>query len=155
MEGKRFDELSKAIAAMASRRSVVKGLVAGVTAGVGGVLRAAGIDAAARKRGLNEICRKPGDCADGLSCTVAEYGRKRCTCAGGESQVCDGICCQTLCTDAYGCADGETDPACYQECVADLCYGFNQTFNYNFNYQFNNQEQCEIYCAYETCLILT
>lgn len=154
MESKRFDELSKAVASMASRRGVVKGLVAGVAAGVAGVFRGVGIDAAARKRGLNEICRKPGDCAAGLVCTPAGNGRSRCQCAGGAAALCDGVCCQTLCTAEYGCADGETDVACYQSCVANICYNFNYSTNYTYNYQFNSQERCELFCAYDQCLIL-
>lgn len=148
MESKRFDDLSKAVATMASRRRVLRGIAGGVIASVTGLIGSRGADAA-RKRALGEICRKPGDCDASLTCVPADYGRNRCCQA--EGNWCNGACCQTLCDGDLGCADAVTNVECYHECVDGLCFHLNNGFNYTVNYSFNNELQCERFCAFEYC----
>lgn len=140
MESKRFDELSKAVASMSSRRHVVKGIAAGVVASAAGIFGRGATDAAARKRRFDEICRKPGDCEEGLLCTPAGHGRDRCCTA--EGNVCGGHCCQTVCFDGVHCADGFVDVNCYRSCVDARCPGFNQGVQFNGTLQ-----ECEFFCA--------
>jgi hypothetical protein len=149
MESKRFDDLSKAVANISSRRHVLKGLVAGAVAGVVGVIANRGADAAQTRRAYNEICRKPGDCADGLTCVPSGHGRSRCCLINGTA--CNDACCDTLCTNEYGCADADTNPTCYHRCVNSLCFHMNNNFNGTLNQSFNNDLQCELYCAYSVC----
>ena len=142
MDNKRFDDIAKSIASLASRRSVVKGMVGGALAGVVG---SRGVDAA-KKRGEGQTCRNSPECAEGLSCLIASDGRRRCG-SCGEATVCGSICCNTYCSEDLVCADSVTDAVCYQSCLESYCYSS------NFNYTFNHTGNCEEYCAYNVCNI--
>jgi hypothetical protein len=149
VEDKRFDDLSRSVAAMSSRRSVLRGIIGGAVASLIGTISLRG-SASARNRPSGAVCRKDRDCAEGLACIGPDAtGRSRC--CGGSSTACGTTCFKTYCDPDAGCQDGNVHPACYDWCVANYCYGTNQNFNYNFNYSFNNQPSCEAFCAYEMC----
>jgi hypothetical protein len=79
MEDQRFDKLAKSIAS-GSRRSFLSSVVA---AALGTAFGAAGwraADAAQILRGPGEICRKPGDCANGFCRPADRTGRRYCGC---------------------------------------------------------------------------
>lgn len=148
MEGKRFDDLSRAVAGMSSRRNVLRGIIGGAIASVVGGIGLRGAEAAQVKRGLGDICRKPGDCASNV-CTPDGTGRSRCACATG-SALCNGACCQTYCDPQAGCVDPFVNIACFDQCESDICFGMNNYFNYNFN----SGRPCEQFCA-DRCWIIT
>jgi hypothetical protein len=143
MESKRFDELSKAIATMASRRKVLRGIVAGVAAATAGVV-SRGV-AEAGSRGPGQICRKTGDCLAGLTCDPVGYGRSRCSCPEGQSG-CGSTCCTTFCSPDQVCYDDQIDPVCYADCVNEYCYGTNSS-----SFFINGQYTCEEFCAFFIC----
>lgn len=140
MDGKRFDDLSRAVASISSRRRVLRGLVGGALASVIGVR---GADAAAYKRGLGQICRKPGDCESNV-CTPDGTGRSRCDCPAS-STICNGACCQTYCDAQLGCMDSTVSIPCFDQCESNICFGLNNYYNLSFNAGF----PCEQYCAYQ------
>ena len=148
MEGKRFDELSRAVAGMASRRGVLRGIVGGMIAGIAGGARLRSADAAQVKRKAGEICRKPSECESNL-CVADATGRGRCGCAAG-STTCNGGCCQTYCDPQFGCFDDAVDIPCFDQCEQQLCFGSNGTFNGSFN----GAGSCQEFCARE-CFIIT
>ncbi|MGH2559311.1 MAG: hypothetical protein ACRDJH_09620 [Thermomicrobiales bacterium] len=76
MDGKRFDDLSRALAQGRTRRGVLKGLAAGVAAGVAALTRRG--DAAAQRLPNGAACRRATQCAS--------------------FQCADGVCCTTSCT---------------------------------------------------------
>lgn len=87
MERTRFDELTKAMATGASRRSVLKGMLGGVAAG-------AGITVVPNMAGAqDDICIEPG-----LACEMVEGATP---CCGSYS------CFEALCDNARGCWDTE------------------------------------------------
>ncbi len=143
MENKRFDELAKSVASMASRRRVLRGVLGSAVAGVAGAIGLRGVDAAQVRRGLNQICRKDGDCQEGMTCEFGRTGRGKCCVAG--SNICNNSCCQTFCDPKSGCTDGFVSPSCYHDCLNTYCYST------NFNYTFNNGSSCEEFCAYNIC----
>jgi hypothetical protein len=143
MESKRFDDLSKAIATVASRRKILRGVVAGVAAAAAG---AVGLSTAeAGSRGPGQICRKTGDCQPGLTCEPAGYGRSRCSCFAGTSP-CGNTCCTTYCSPDLVCYDNQVDAECYAMCVSELCFGTNAT-----TYFINGSGTCEEMCAFIYC----
>jgi hypothetical protein len=143
VEGKRFDDLSRAIAGMSSRRRVLRGLVGGAIAGLAGGIGLRGADAAAVKRPGGAICRKPGDCESNV-CLPDGTGRSRCGC-GSNNSYCNGACCQTYCDPQYGCMDNIISPQCYEQCENNICFGMNNYYNYSFNESY----PCEAFCAYQ------
>src|SRR5215217_2795639 len=110
MDGQRFDNLAKLLAAKPNRRQVIKGLGLGAVAAAFG-LRGATIEAAPTCRALGEAC-KPGPTGTeaGTCCTttatgtethlfcqqVAETGAQRCECATG-FVACGGQCVSISC----------------------------------------------------------
>lgn len=162
MDDKRFDDLSRAVASMASRRSVLKGLVGGAVASLIGAVGLGDAAAAGRKRGPGVVCRKQSECADGLTCAAdGTDGRSRCTCPAGTyacrgqcistgfccsngdckpgDACCGGTCCDTYCSPDKICGDSDIDSGCYHDCVDFVCL--------NMNHSFNNSQSCRAYCA--------
>src|SRR5437763_17176852 len=97
MDSQRFDDLARALASGASRRSVLKGLVATVA---GGALSAiAGretpsVGAQSTCRTLGESCKNDSSCCTGqnLFCQqIGETGAHRCECTSG-FVACNGLC---------------------------------------------------------------
>ena len=77
MDGNRFDDLSRNLAGGASRRKVLKGLVAGLLGALG--LRAAADAQVSQASCGNVICAaNPGICKPGCSCCVFSNGNSRC-----------------------------------------------------------------------------
>jgi hypothetical protein len=142
VEGNRFDELTKSVATSASRRRVLRGIVAGAVASIGAAVGVRSADAAL-KRKVGEICRKDGDCATGLTCQTASYGRQRC-CFETHS-MCGDTCCYTYCDPVVGCLDNTIGTKCWDFCLSTFCYGVNT------NFTFNSAAECEQYCAYNYC----
>ena len=162
MDGDRFNELTKAIASGASRRSVVKSIAAGIIGSVLGVARVGATGAQERVRGPGRVCRENSDCVAGAECR-SDGLRKRCACAGdtqpcgracipfdacctdsdcGGLTCCNGTCCDLLCKDGV-CMDHCVDQACFGSCVEKFCFGF----NYSFNFTFNQSTSCTRHCA--------
>lgn len=132
MDGQRFDELARALGAGASRRRVLKGLLAG--------LAATGLQA--NRSFAQETCDTDEDCATGETCIE---GVCQAVCAG-ETEVCEtgddccdglicvqeggpGLCqspdaCQELgegCAGVAPCCDGLAclDNVCVETCAAE------------------------------------
>jgi len=141
VDNKRFDDIAKSIASLASRRSVVKGMVGGAIAGVVGLRESY----AAGMRSAGQICRKNEDCASKTCGPKDTTGRRRCTCDVGSP--CRGVCCLTYCSEDLVCADSVTDAVCYRSCLESYCYSS------NFNYTFNHTGNCEEFCAFDICSI--
>lgn len=139
MEDRRFDELTKVLAAGRSRRAVLGAVVAGAAAAVAGGARVALADRAPRHfrpprrcgRGhpvpCGTQCCRPGDaCAPGQGCFPADgavCGSGYCAageeCAGGRCNVCsnrDGACGG----ECLPCPLGATCHA-DADCVSDVC----------------------------------
>lgn len=83
MDGKHFDQITKAFAEPGSRRSLLR---RGLGAVLGGALVGAGLDRAhaAALRAPGQVCRKNGDCASGMCGPRDTTGRGRCLCDGPE-----------------------------------------------------------------------
>ncbi|MEA2597212.1 MAG: hypothetical protein QOF01_3681 [Thermomicrobiales bacterium] len=116
MDGRRFDDISKALAAGTSRRSVLARLVAGVA---GGVLGAGSIAAgeAASKRGPGRTCRETANCVAGAKCVKGDRGRKVCSCVDGREA------CRDQCVDpntAY-LNDPRNCGSCGKRCRSGIC----------------------------------
>jgi hypothetical protein len=133
MDETRFDELTRVFASGATRRTVLRGMVAALAATVG--LHTAA-RAAAVKRKPGEVCRKTGECVEGASCVKDETGRSRCTCRPAWT-LCNESCVQTP-EDVNNCgACGNVCPASADSTKMAVC----------------NQGTCGIACAagYEPC----
>ncbi|MGH2532184.1 MAG: hypothetical protein ACRDJW_07725, partial [Thermomicrobiales bacterium] len=76
MEGRRFDDMTRALARGRSRRGVLKGLLGGLAAGVAALTQRDGVDAQRLPNGA--ACTRATQCAS-LTCA-------------------DGICCDSACT---------------------------------------------------------
>lgn len=80
MEGSRFDDLSKAVARVRTRRGLLRVLavaVGGVVVGATGLSRS---DAAVTCRHGGGVCRKGADCCSGACLPSDQTGRRRCSC---------------------------------------------------------------------------
>ena len=110
MGGQWFDDLTKALAAGASRRRVLRGLV-GAAAGGLGLAVGRGAEAAV-PRPAGATCVRNGHCASGL----CDPARRRCVCPGGQA-VCQGACVDpaTFQTDPANCG------ACGNACPGTVC----------------------------------
>ncbi len=99
MERRRFDELTKALATGASRRSVLKGMLGGVAAG-------AGITVVPQVAGAqDDVCIEPGgDCemVDGATPCCGSY-----------------TCSETICDNARGCWEVEDECDAEYPCCDD------------------------------------
>ena len=80
MDQHRFDDLTRKLAAPASRRALLRSTVVAAAAAFG--VRSA-TQAATSKRGPGEICRKQAECMTGTTCTPDGSGRSRCACNSG------------------------------------------------------------------------
>jgi hypothetical protein len=81
VDGQRFDELTKRIAAGVPRRRVIKGLAGGAVAGAAALLRRSGADAQRVTQAYcgNYVCKDdPSVCRDGCECCVFGNGNSRC-----------------------------------------------------------------------------
>lgn len=122
MDGNRFDDITRRLAADASRRSFLKKSLAAIGA-LTGATHIANADAARRPRRTPVPPRCPGQqvvCASGCCCPV---GTTACgaECCPAEAQCCDGACCYGTC---YGeercCPTGQI--VCEGRCLdAGLC----------------------------------
>lgn len=109
MDGKRFDKLTKVLTSTGSRRSAVKGLLAGAAASVAGAL---GLEAAAAQDsgrvGTLAQCRGTRDnCKKSSVCCSRRCVRGKCQCRqdGGACSV-DRACCSGRCRDGECVGDG-------------------------------------------------
>ena len=89
MDDRKFDELTRSLAGVASRRSVLKALSGGALAAAGTLLGVG--KAAAACRPANAICRKNEDCCS-TTCLPAGAGRSRCAACPTGATLCDGAC---------------------------------------------------------------
>lgn len=151
MDGQRFDEITKALAAGASRRRIIQGIAAGALGAAFGLRRAAPGDAAGPCRQLGEACKpgptgiELGSCcatnanggASNLFCQkVAETGADRCECTTGFVR-CNGACVSISCpggaslnTTTCTCECPDSAPLCNGACVPNTCpAGSGQVFN--------------------------
>jgi hypothetical protein len=90
VDGKQFDDLSKALAEAMSRRGVLRRMVTGVAGGLLGVAAVTQVEARTR-RGPGISCRENADCVAGAKCLKGDRGRRVCTCVGG-TEACRGQC---------------------------------------------------------------
>jgi hypothetical protein len=119
MDGRDFDELTKIVASVRTRRQFVAWLAGGVAGGLLGLSRRN--HAAAACRAAGRTCREDGNCCSKLC--ASSSGRRRCVCPA-DTRECDGACIalDACCTDdecaAFGdqCSRGVCDAAtggCY------------------------------------------
>lgn len=116
VDGASFDRLTRRLATATSRRSLIKGVVAGaITAGLGSLgVPGAG---AALCRAPGDVCRKGGDCCSQLCGPKDQYGRQRCVCPPGQEA------CHRTCVDpatAYQ-SDPKNCGACGNQCPGTRC----------------------------------
>jgi hypothetical protein len=112
MDGRRFDDLSRALAARHGRRSLLRG-AAGALAALAG----------ARRLGAQGACEPP--CADGLFC-CALGGSGTCLpheqCCGDFVPCPGGACCGETCLPAgTPCCEGHSPCPAPGECCGELC----------------------------------
>ena len=93
MEGQRFDDLTRALTAGASRRRALRLLVGGMTAALGAAL---GRDRAGAQpptcAAYGRVCSGTGCCTTtGAACRCYANGHCRCVCPEGQAQI-DGAC---------------------------------------------------------------
>lgn len=116
MDDSRFDALTRAVAKYSSRRTLLGAALGGlVAAALGDQTRAA-----ARLRGLGEICRKNGDCASGACGPADRTGRQRCVCPEGTID-CGAGCVAAQCCSSADCAGGHvclSNGSCAVPCSA-------------------------------------
>lgn len=121
MDGGRFDQLAKGLAAGMPRRRLVKSLAGGVVAGMMALMGRSGADAEQVTQAYcgNKVCAKdPSVCNDGCVCCAFGNGNSRCMppsscrrlggtgCPAGQTtcngECCDGDCvngsCQSICS---------------------------------------------------------
>jgi hypothetical protein len=114
MDDRRFDELTRTLAGVSSRRSVLKALSGGALAAAGTLI---GVNRAGACRPVTSICRKNGDCCSNNCGPRDITGRQRCACPSGQT-LCDGAC--------KGAADFASDVqncgSCDNVCGADPCF---------------------------------
>ena len=79
LDSQRFDDLTRALAKGASRRGLLKGLVAGVAGGLGD-LGGGGQANALTPRPAGSTCMRQTDCASG----ICDSRTRRCACAWGD-----------------------------------------------------------------------
>lgn len=128
MDGARFDALAKTLAATRSRRSVVRGLAAGIA---GGLLAATGQHQAGAHvcRPAGATCLKDAQCCSGDCGLVTHRCRVTSAAHCGSSSECiyPAVCCNGLCNgDVQCCANTdcvEGLSGCLGKCVAinDCC----------------------------------
>ena len=126
MDGKRFNELTKALASGQSRRGVVRGLAGGLVASALGLVGRDKEVSARAKTGPGHICREHANCVEGIFCLKDPVTRRRkCTCV---DQKCFFFCSQA-CNQVnfvFNFAETCTDECAY-ECADPNCFAFNQT----------------------------
>jgi hypothetical protein len=141
MDGQRFDEITKALATGASRRQILRGVVAGLVGALASGLSREHAAAARRCKGAGGKCTAdrdccqddPARCADGKCCPKPRYCASTGTCCPPGLKCCgDGECTAGSCRKAQGeactagtecassfCVDGVCcDAACAGECEA-------------------------------------
>ena len=140
MDGHKFDDVARALAAGASRRTILKGLFAGAVGAVG-LGRAARVGAGpSGTRTLGQSCRSDADCQPGqhLFCDqVGTTGASRCECTLG-FESCDGVCVSTTCPGGAAfdaatcsCACPADTEVCGGACVASCPAGTGQVLDSN------------------------
>lgn len=77
MDQQRFDDLTRALAAV-SRRNVIKGIVGAIAGGIGLAARDAGATRVCRE--LDDSCGNAGQCCSGVCSPTNSNGRRRCVC---------------------------------------------------------------------------
>src|SRR5215211_9246752 len=98
MDGRRFDDLARGLAAP-TRRGLLRGFLG---AAVGGVLASVGETAtAAVCRTTKRSCREHANCCSGYCAERDRRGRRLCACANGQTE-CTGVCAD-LETDGSNC----------------------------------------------------
>ena len=111
MDGRRFDEISRALATGASRRRVLKGLTGGVVGALGAALGARQAAAAPTKcRNRGSRCGQHANC-----CTLNCCGHVCC----GADEPCRGGTCVACAAGGAGCVEGGATPCCAGFCARD------------------------------------
>lgn len=116
MDGHRFDDLTRALAGSASRRSLLKTGVAGALAWAGARLGLDSAAAAAACLQLNHLCPDAAACCSGV-CMVGRGPVGRCSCPDGFG-VCHGVCvdpANAFLTDVRNCG------SCGHACRSSRC----------------------------------
>lgn len=106
MDDRNFDDLIRAAGSGAPRRTILKGIAAGV---VGAAVAAAGLretDAAARKREEGAVCAKNADCLNDVCGPKDQTGRRTCA---------------SVCSPPLGSCVLNTD-SCHGFCYENTCY---------------------------------
>ena len=80
MDDRRFDQLTRAVGAGASRRGVLKALLGGAAGALAGALRGSSADAAFRCRANGVTCLKNADCCSAMCGSKDASGRRYCGC---------------------------------------------------------------------------
>ena len=95
MDGRRFDEWTRAVTIAASRRAALRAAAGGAVAGALGLLRATKVAAANRTtcRGTGEVCRRDAQCCS------ERCRRGRCDCRDRGDCSVDRACCSGRCVD--------------------------------------------------------
>lgn len=125
MDGTRFDDLSRAMAAGISRRAAMKGTVAGILAALG--LRTVA-EAGPQAQCGNVLCATdPGICNPGCVCCLYSNGNSRCRppsqCTGSGTITCPAG--TQFCTITSTCSECCGDLSCDDgiDCTVDVCAG--------------------------------
>jgi hypothetical protein len=135
MDGRRFDDLARGLAAP-TRRGILRWLLGGA---LGGVIGSAGETvAAASCRKTRNSCREHANCCSGYCAERDRRGRRLCACANGQTE-CTGVCadldtdrrhcggCGVRCGDNSVCVGGRClgmpGAACegHEACASELC----------------------------------
>lgn len=94
MEGRKFDDLTRSLAASTTRRQTITRIGAGVVVFAATALGRTGAEAATcREPGA--LCRGNGDCCNGNCGSKNYFGRRTCQCNNNGGEYCDGKCCGT------------------------------------------------------------
>lgn len=156
MDGNRFDEFTKALANLRSRRAVLRklGLVTGAA-----VVTAIGLDesgvAAATCRPGGSVCRKHGDCCSGTCKPKDATGRKYCAAAAACTEPDDTACCPScqvspICCDGNCVGNNELNcGACGNTCAAGetCCPPFLVVVGDNISRECANLQTSEQHCG--------
>src|SRR3712207_850981 len=107
MDGQRFDDIARALTSAASRRRVLRALVAGVFGGAGIVLGGKPAEAAICRNGTRSygsFCTDSGQCRTGY-CFKPGNGNNRCLCRNVREAPCGGEC-RGCCGEGQACFRG-------------------------------------------------
>lgn len=128
-----FDTISRAVATTKTRRSAMRGLIAGAATLVTGSVLLGAEDASAKRRKRRkgkgkgkqlqpgQRCQNDNQCTNGYICAVAsDAGNSDTTCSGGQGAVCgaptaDGDNTAPFCAVGFACTPSGTGYTCQPE----------------------------------------